>query len=89
MNGNSEQFILASRLVNYILLLQRNLQQGQAPNVISVSGGATEDLFVIAATSYGDVNLGFALAQANGLITPILSSTVNYQIVLPPLVPGS
>ena len=23
MNGNSEQFILASRLVNYILLLQR------------------------------------------------------------------
>lgn len=79
---STPQFIMASQLASYATIITKNLSQGQAPRVTIKQGG---DLFDTAAQFYGDISLGFALASANGLITPLLSSDEVYQIILPPL----
>jgi hypothetical protein len=80
-NSSSQQFIRASSYLSYLQLIGKNLAQGQSPQTIVTKGG---DLCLIAATYYLDASLGFALARANGLIGPDLSSDTVYQINLPP-----
>jgi hypothetical protein len=82
-NTSTPQFIGASQLLAYASLISKNLQAGQAPNVMVVQGGSV-DLFDIASQVYSDPSLALPLANANGLITPVLSSGVTYTIVLPP-----
>jgi hypothetical protein len=83
-SSGSPLFLMATLLGSYANLIGKNLAQGQAPAVVVIQGG-TADLFDIAARIYGDPSLAFALAAANGLSSPLLSSTQVYQIVLPPL----
>jgi hypothetical protein len=82
--GSTQQFVLSSQLLNYLTQIQRNLSQGQAPNIVIVHGGSG-DLFDIAAATYGDCTLAFGLAKYNGLISPLLSFGIDYTILLPPL----
>jgi hypothetical protein len=81
-NGNSQQFFWANQLVNYSQLLGRNLQSGQSPQVSIQQGG---DLFSLATKIYGDPTQAFALAAANGLVSPIIPSAQSVTVVLPPL----
>jgi hypothetical protein len=79
---SSPQFIIGSQLSDYATLIGKNLAQGQAPNVMVVQGGSV-DLFDISSQVYGDPSLAIPLANANGLITPILASGETYTIILP------
>jgi cytochrome c551/c552 len=67
--------------LNALILVSRNVQQGQAPRTVQVIGGS---LATVAAKYYGDVSLTMQLAQANGLSTAQLPSGVFKTIILPP-----
>jgi len=82
-NGSSQLFLLASDLETSALLIAKNLQSGNAPNVVVIHGADQSDLFGLAAQAYGDASLAFALASINGLSSPLLASTKVYTLTLP------
>lgn len=88
-NGNSSQYLLALQAQTGAQLISKNLQNGSAPNVIRVNGGSTPDLFALAsaltAKTGGSPDFAFAIAAANGLISPLLSATQVYDLRIPPL----
>jgi hypothetical protein len=80
-NGASAAFLLGSRLLNHLTLIQRNVQQGQSPRTVTVAG---DTLWDVAAMYYGDYSIGFALAALNGQPSPIMPSGIAEDIRLLP-----
>ena len=83
-NGSTYGILLASQYLKSLTVIQKNFQQGQAPQTVSVSGGS---LFDIASQCYGDPSLATQIRLANNLTSNHLPSGVLQTLVLPPLLP--
>lgn len=68
------------QLSNIVSLALANIRQGQSPQTVTLRGGS---LYEIAAMLYGDPTQAFAIAQANALPTPLLSSTLVQSVNIP------
>lgn len=80
------QFVATQQLISSLILLQKNLQQGQSQNTIRVQGAS---FFEIAALVYDDVSQAFPLMQANNATSPYTSKLQYTDIATPPLPTGS
>jgi hypothetical protein len=74
------KIVPATQFLNALTLISKNVIQGQAPRTVDVSG---DTLTTVALKYYGDVSLGMAIAQANGLSRVKLAAGVLKNIILP------
>ncbi len=81
ISSTSEQTPYVVGLLASLNAIGANVQSSQAIATVQTIGG---DLFTVAATQYGDVSQAFNLAAANGLVHPLLPSTVVQTIAIPP-----
>jgi hypothetical protein len=75
------QFVQAQQLVTAFTLVGRNVYQGQYANSIQVLGGSLSE---IAATHYGNADLGPVLGAANGIFGNRLPPGILTTLQLPP-----
>jgi hypothetical protein len=77
----STLFAAAMQLTAALTAIGQNVTRGQSASAVQVQG---QSLFSLAALHYGDITQAFALAQANGLPSPFLSSAQQTYISLAP-----
>lgn len=81
ISATSTQYPYTVALIASLQAIGANLASGATTGAVTIPGG---DLFTVAATQYGDVSQVFSLAQANGLVYPILASGVLTTLQVPP-----
>jgi hypothetical protein len=86
LTDGTPQFVATQQIISSLILLQKNIAQGQSQNTIRVQGAS---IFEIAVLAYEDVSQAFTLMQANGMVSPYTSTLAPTDITIPPLPSGS
>jgi hypothetical protein len=82
VSPTSGGYVPGSQIISSLNLAAQNIERGQNIKSVQVQGMS---LFEVAAQYYGDASKAFAIAQANGLPSPFLSSRLPTTITLPAL----
>ena len=75
-------YVAATTLANSLVLLGRNISQGQSPRIVQQLGG---NAFEAAVAAYGSIDAALALCDANNTASAHFPSTSLTTLTLPPL----